>query len=287
MVRFFLAAILLHFTLIAFAQKTKTVSVSYTYYANESQSIEEIKRIALERAMIQAISDEFGTAISQTNITSIANNNGQSKVNFSSTSMSDLQGEWVETIGVPVYDINYDDNIVMVKCSVKGVIRKRTQALIDFDVRLLRNTPSLNYESTEFKDGDNLYLYFTSPLDGYLSVYFIDEQNTAYCILPYRNQNYVYRVSANTEYIFFSKKKSKVEDLSNTDEYIMTCNNSTILNRLYIIFSPNKFHKAIDSIDSQAMPRTLSFENFMKWLSKNRNMDIDMNVRNIDFIIKK
>ena len=287
MVKFVLTVILLHFTLTVFAQKPKTVSVSYTYYANESQSIEEAKRIALERAMIQAISDEFGTAISQTNITSIANNNGQSKVNFSSISMSDLQGEWIETIGVPVYDINYDDNIVMVRCSVKGLIRKKSQATIDFDVKLLRNTPSLNYESTEFKDGDNLYLYFTSPLDGYLSVYFIDEQSNAYCILPYRNQNYVYKVSANTEYIFFSKNKSKVEDLSDTDEYVMTCNNSSILNRLYVIFSPNKFHKAVDSIESQAMPRILSHENFMKWLSKNRNMDIDMNVRHIDFIIKK
>jgi len=287
MVRFVLSIILLHFAFTVFAQKPKTVNVSYTYYSPESQSIEEAKRIALERAMIQAISDEFGMAISQTNITNITNANGKSNVNFSSTSMSDLRGEWIETIGSPIYEINYDDNIVVVKCSVKGLIRQKNQATIDFDVKLLRNTPTINYESTEFKDGDNLYLYFRSPLDGYLTVYFIDENNNAYCILPYRNQKNAYRVSANIEYVFFSKTKSKIEDLSLTDEYVMTCNNSSILNRLYIIFSPNEFHKAADSIDSHATPRSLSHEHFMKWLSKNRNMDIDMNVRNIDFKITK
>lgn len=265
---------------IIFANDTKTVTSEYTYYATGHQSVEEAKQKAKERAIIQAIADEFGTNVNQTSFTNIQNRNGKSTVDFQSISLNELQGEWIETIGEPKYELEFTDNFLVVKCKIKGKIRKRLNDTIDLDVRLLRNTPSLSYESTEFKNGDNLYLYIESPVDGYLSVYFIDGDENVFCILPYKNQTTgVYEISGNRPYTFFCKKYQYNEDSDIIDEYVMTKEDNNKLNQLYVVFSPNKFIKAQDKGGDDYLPRMLSLPQFMKWLSANRNKDKNMNVQ--------
>lgn len=65
-----------------FAQRVEKVTAEYVYHAPENISLEEAKYIALERAKIQAIADTFGTIVSQSNFTTIANRNGKSDVDF-------------------------------------------------------------------------------------------------------------------------------------------------------------------------------------------------------------
>ena len=65
-----------------FAQRTEKVRSEYIYHAPENLSLEEAKRIALERAKIQAIADEFGTIVSQSNTTLVSNRNGESSSDF-------------------------------------------------------------------------------------------------------------------------------------------------------------------------------------------------------------
>ena len=60
------------------AQSTKKVSGAYTYHAPENISLEEAKHIAVNRAKIAAISDAFGTLITQNNFTIVSNNNEKS-----------------------------------------------------------------------------------------------------------------------------------------------------------------------------------------------------------------
>lgn len=66
--RFFITICLFLSSLPALAQRIEKVHIEYTYHAPENISLEEAKRIALERAKIQAIADEFGTIVSQSNI---------------------------------------------------------------------------------------------------------------------------------------------------------------------------------------------------------------------------
>ena len=49
-------------------------------------------------------------------------------------------------------------------------------------------------------------------------------------------------------------------------------------NRLYVIFSPNEFAKAIDKSSSDLLPRETTFEAFQKWLSHCRKADEKMTV---------
>ena len=63
--------IMLLLPLTFYAQKVKKVCGEYTYYVPANQSLEQAKNIALDRAKIKALADEFGTVVSQTNSTVI------------------------------------------------------------------------------------------------------------------------------------------------------------------------------------------------------------------------
>ena len=257
------------------AQKEKRVEATYTYSASDNVTMEHAKRTALERAQLEAIADAFGTNISQHNSTRLANENGNSSVDFFSISSSDVNGEWIETIGEPHYDISYQQGMLVVTCSVKGVIREITTAAIDIKAKVLRNGTEDKFESSEFCDGDDMYLSFQSPVDGYLAVYLIDNEGNAFCLLPYRNQtDGIYKVKANQRYVFFSSSSVSAEQRNSVDEYVMTADKSNETNQLVVAFSTNKFVKANDYDMSESLPRETSREDFHKWLSKIKQKDI-------------
>lgn len=260
----------------AFSQKTAKVTATYIYRAGENVTLEEAKRIALDRAKIQAIADEFGSMVSQTNITSVDNRDGHSTVDFQSIGGSDVRGEWSETFGEPVYDITLDQRMLVVGVTVKGRIREIVRAKADLAVKILRNGTDNRFESSEFRNGDDLYLAFQSPVNGYLAVYLIDNHGDAYCLLPYRGQtDGIYHVEANRRYLFFSQKEAPMSERSIVDEYVMTAQ-SREHNQILLIFSPNPFTKAIDTQADTTLPRSTTRRDLSRWLASTRKRDTDI-----------
>lgn len=261
------------------AQRAKRVRGEYTYHAPENVTLEEAKRTALERAKIQLIADEFGTVIAQTNTTFTENSEEKSAVDFQSFSASDVKGEWIETIGEPKYSISFEQNMLVVKVRVEGRIREITKAKVEFTAKILCNGTEDRFERSDFKDGDELYLSFTSPTDGYLAVYLLDTNRDAYCLLPYvGDEDGRVFVENNRRHVFFSinqKDKSR-KDATPIQEYTMTCEKGCESNYIYIIFSPNSFTKASDKSTNNSLPRMLSFSNFQEWLNRCRMKDKDM-----------
>lgn len=270
------------------AQQVRKVRGEYTYHAPENITLEEAKHTALERAKIQTIADEFGTVIAQMNTTFVQNDNGQSVIDFHSLGASEVKGEWIETIGEPIYTIRYERDMLVVKVCIDGYIRETSVAKIDFTAKLLCNGVEDKYESSDFKDGDDLYLSFSSPTDGYVAVYLIDANKGVYCLLPYQNDSdgKVF-VEHGKHYVFFSPNNVPNEVGTIVDEYYLTCNNKEEVNYLYVIFSPNEFTKASDTDAGERLPRTLSFDYFQKWLSRCRKQDIDMTVETKQITIHK
>ena len=71
-------------------------------------------------------------------------------------------------------------------------------------------------------------------------------------------------------------------------EYTLFCNEDNEMNRIYVIFSPNKFSRPIDNTATNYdMPAMLTFEAFQSWLAKSRKQDSDMCIKIQDIIIKK
>ena len=276
------------FSSTVFAQKVVTVEAEYIYHVPENVALETAKRTALDRAKIQAIADEFGTIVSQSNTTRIENKNGSSQVDYLSIGGSEIKGEWIETIGEPEYAISYEQGMLVVTCRVKGKAREIVAAQIDFKAKVLRNGTEDKFEDDNFRSGDDLYLSFQSPIKGNLAVYLVDADRQAFCLLPYRNQTEgIYPVKANLPYLFFNERLAPQEERSYVDEYNMTCERSSEHNQIYIIFSPNQFAKAVDNNANEALPRQLSYEDFNKWLVKCRKRDKDMNLRMIPITITK
>ena len=271
------------------AQKVKTVSGSYEYHAPKNISMEEAERIALERAKLQAIADEFGTLVSQSNFTSVSNRNGESDVDFFSLGGSETKGEWIETLGEPQFNRSFDEEgNLIIKVTVRGRIREINRAQIAIEAKVLCNGTDLKFERSDFRNGDDLYLYFKSPVDGYLNVYLLDEATkSVFCLLPYRKsrQGAVF-VEHDEDYLFFSKKAAGMYS-SEVDEYVMTCSRNMERNILYVMFSPNEFAKSSLEKSPNTRPHQIAWIDFQKWIKRNRSRDDDFNVKAIEITIKK
>lgn len=286
--RYFYSLIVLLLCAPAWADSLRTVEAEYTYYAPENVTIEEAKRIAIDRAKIQALADAFGTIVSQSNNTRIENQNGNTSTDFLSVGGSEVKGEWIETIGEPAISISYDQGILVIKVSIKGKAREITRVSIDLQTVILRNGIDEKSASTDFKDGDDLFLSFQSPVNGYLSVYLVDAENNAYCLLPYRaQQDGIYKVEANRRYLFFKETSAPSEERSVVDEYTMTCSRSSEQNTIYVLFSPHSYIKAADNSSGELLPRDLSFEKFQKWLQNIRKRDNEFQCRTYTVHISK
>ena len=279
MMRFFLILLLVSAVSSLYAVETRKVSASYTYYAPETMSVEEAKRIALERAKILAIEDEFGTVVSQKNSTVVNVSNNETDTRFYSSGGSEIKGEWIETIGIPDYEISYKDNLLIVKCTVKGKIRENQNNDINFQAITLCNGTDLKFASSDFKDGDEFYLQFSSPVNGFLSVWMLDEgTGTAYRILPYQRSNLgTYHVEADKSYLFFSLNKAKPEDITSVDEFFMTAESEIEFNDLYIVFSPDSYNSPLTKSGGEI--KELKSEDFHKWLSK--TLAKNSNIKNL------
>ena len=271
-----------------YAQKTKKVHGEYIYHAPENVSIEQARQTALSRAQIQALGDEFGTVVAQHNATLMNNTNGSTHTDFTSLSSSDVKGEWLETIGEPKYEISYEQGMLVVKCSVTGKARAIVAKQNNYVAKILCNGIEDRNEGENFKSGDDLYLAYQSATKGYLAVYLIDDNKNAYCLLPYQSsKDGKVEVDANTRYVNYNQKTAKTLVKSyDVDEYTMTCDKASETNYIYIISSPNPFIKAIDNA-VEGLPRELKYDDFQKWLSKNRTADKDMQVEIKTIVVKK
>ena len=269
------------------SQTVINVSGEYTYYAPIHISIEQAKAIALERARLQCLADEFGTVVNQANSTLIRTSEENTEVSHFSLGGTEVKGEWLGDWKKPIYQIRYDEvnecNIVYVK--VFGKARAISGSKIDVSAKILCNGVTPRHEREEMYEGDQLFLSFMSPVAGYICVYLVDEEANAYCLLPYESDaTGSQQVEANKQHVFFSRHLS--ENPAEVDEYVMSCSHDGELNVLYILYSPNKFSKAVDHTTHTSL-RELSYEQLQAWMLDVQTKDAQMQVIRKSIMLKK
>ena len=284
--KFILFIILISSFLMGYSQRIAKVSATYTYYASETISIEEAKRIALDRAKIQAIADEFGTIVSQSTSTVITNKNGESDSQFFALGGSDVKGEWIETIGNPEYQLKFENHFLVVTCSVIGEIREVRPSKLYFEIAILRNNQEAASDQIIFNNGDEMSLKFQASSSGYLSLFWADRKsNTVYKILPYcQDSHSLQNILANTPYIFFSKSNSNGMDPRYIDEYIMTCENGIEHNELVAVFSDKEYTMQNLQLLSTGM-YGVSHNDFQSWLARIKRSSNDVLIKNYEIKI--
>lgn len=273
--------LILIFPVALYSQPVKKITGEYLYVVPESMSIDQAKVMAVDRARIAALADEFGTVISNETATSMRGTQSTSKVDFMSIGMSEVKGEWLRDIKEPEIEMMFVNNVLTVKATVHGEAREIRYASIDFEARVLRNGTDKKFEDADFLNGDHMYLYFKSPVDGYLAVYLTDSES-AWCLLPYmQNSSGIFEVQAGIEYCLFSVKEAPDVEKHLVDEYVLTCGDVPEYNQIHVIFSKNSFIKANDVQAEDTLPRELSFEEFLKWESRSRIYDKHMTLKKI------
>lgn len=278
MIRFIISILFTFLSVAAFGQRTEKVQKTIVYCAEGYQSIEQAKQIAVEQCKIAAIDSLFGANVAgrATNIVSIGN--GKEVNEFVEISNVDVRGRWIKDLDAPKFGkIWYENNLLNITVTVKGKVREIVSSPIECKVKVMCDGTDEDNVRNDFKDGNDLYLSFTSPVDGYLVIYYVDDSLNAFRVLPYYKQNTgAYRIEANREYIFFSEEKAPEEDKPFVEGYSLDTNKDMETNQLYVIFSPNKFTKPIDKVIEEKRPRQLSWKEFQSWFSKCLNNDEDM-----------
>ncbi len=261
----------------AYAQKIKKVSGTGMVRMGSNMTLEQARIQAEEDAKVNAIERTFGTYVEEQ--TDIYSTNDETTYNIIGSTK--VKGEWIETTDIR-FDNDFrketgaygDEQVRYVICYIKGKARDVVpKANIRFEVL---NTPNPASRTNAFYDGEQLYLYFKSPVDGYLAVY-LDDGNSAYCLLPDEYSPPAFSsgvfVKGDKDYLFFAPKHNDLPQ-SQVEEYIMFANSKIEYNTLYIIFSEEKFVKPVlkrkEKRENKILPRSLSSENFQKWLAEQR-----------------
>lgn len=278
---------------ISYASDIKQVSATYEYVSdNPNLTSTQVEEIAFERARQKALEEKFGLDVNSVNSIFMRSRNegetAQSETNVFSLGGISVRGQWIETTKEQIIEpVVFQDGFWRVKVKVSGKARNLMVAQTDIKFVFVRDAKDIE-TPVSFKDGEDLYLRFSTPVNGALCVYLVDEELNAYCLLPYADtKDGAQYVEANKDYVFFSKKHDNT-----AQEYILTCQRSSEQNALYVIYSPNTFSKANDTQArnnwrDEPMPRQLSYGAFLKWLSNNQVKDSQMVVKSEVVTIKK
>jgi len=282
-----------------YCQKLYKITGTAQVRVESNMTKEQTREKAKELAMINAIESVFGTYVGQE--TDILVEDG--KVNYNIIGNTRVKGEWVETTNPPTY-VDEERKIngkhgkeieIWITCTIKGKAKKATPK-VNIIYQTL-NCPEFTCRITDFFSGESLYLYFKSPVNGYLSV-FLSDDNTVYRLMPYDDMADEYHkavpVKGDEEYIFFSEK-DQYFDNENVDELELFTYLKQEYNSIYIVFAEEPYTKPLLDQDQDISeykegyrsPKSLSLEDFNIWLSGNRALMDSFQDRRVKIRIEK
>jgi hypothetical protein len=313
-----LIILLATFCLSSSAQDIKVVKIkgkAQVQWYPERESLTEARERALELAKINALERAFGTLVMQGNAVYVENKKTGEKVETNTTfkmiGNTAVKGEIIQILKEEYKETKKKEKIdrkkvenTYIDCNIAIEAKELTDTKIEIESYPL-NTVKLIKPVTQFYEGDDLFLYFRSPLNGYLTV-FLDDGTQAQCLLPYRTMpkglEEAMPIVADKEYVFFSDKLEHnyfEDDFFAEDTYELVASSDKDLNELYIIFSKEPLNKPILSKDENnellvelekenyELPRTIDADAFKKWLVKIQQIRNDLQIINHIISIEK
>ena len=269
----------------AVAQKIRHASGTAQFKLEEDLSKEELKDKLRHHAIVNAIEREYGTYVTQESFVDVDDGNTQFKI-FGKTT---IQGEWLQTTSESFKEEmrkskegRRKKHEIWMTLKIEGKVREVTKPDIDLDY-YATNCRKDHCRTSRFETGESMYLHFKTPLDGYLSVYAVENEE-AYRLLPYQNMPSTYKnsipVVADKDYVFFSpyRENDYFSDFSRhlVDELVMLTDKDEEYLKLYLVFSTEEFIKPslIASGEEDAskyiLPKSLEAGSFTDWLENNR-----------------
>ena len=262
----------------AFGQKVIRTTGKAQVRMETNMTTDQAYEQAEQLAMINAIENAFGTYVEQQMDMTIED--GETAYNIIGTTK--VKGDWIKTIGKEFSEWNEIESgkygkkqsIKYISCNIKGRVRESMpKANLEY---IVMNCPEQACRTFNFYDGEQLYLHFKSPANGYVSVY-VDEGDITYRLLPYVTMGDDYqsgvKIEGDVGYTFFSESKNIFDNVI-VDEIEMYTNKKLEYNNIYIIFAEEAFVKPVlndkELVDNRILPKSLESEKFQEWLQGNR-----------------
>ncbi len=301
------------------SQENKVIKIkgkSLVQYYPDVESKDATKERALQIAKINALENAFGVLVIQGNTVYVENKKTGKKVETNTTfkmiGSTAVKGEIIQAIKTDFKEIKKKEKaaglkkktITYIECKVELHAKELTDTKIELESFPL-NTTKIIKPITDFFQGDDLFLYFRSPVNGYLTVY-LDDNGNAQCLLPYTKMPEGFEeampIVADKEYLFFSdepKFNYFDDDFFDEDTYELYSSSEKDINRLYVVFSKKPLNKPILKADNDkevlleldkedyTLPRVIKSNTFQEWLLKIQQIRDDLVIKNIIISIEK
>jgi hypothetical protein len=280
------------------------------------KSRSEVQNKAKELATIDALEKAFGRAIIQGNATYISNLQTGNKVEtntvFNTIANTSVKGEVQKEIDVKFTDVEgfkivagKKEKVTDIRCDIEIMAREIVTPPVAFTSFPLACLDE-KCKTTSFKHNDDFYMFFSSPLSGYITIY-LDQMTETQCLYPYPYMPAEFEggvpVEADKKYFLFSDKHEleyfKGKSV-NPQHYHLESTSPQDMNRLFIIFSKTPLNKpslkdlSAIKLDKKEydqgyrLPKQLPSEDFQRWLNTYRSSGKDnVQVAIIDITITK
>ena len=257
------------FALTSQAQRVANVCGEYRYQVPGEIPLNRAKQIAIDKARNEAIANEFGQVVSQSTNTTIHSSGTQSSIQSDSYASTESKAIWLSDTKEPEVSIAYENDVMVITASVCGKARELKTAEVELRMQVVSN----GIETERFKNNEKVAIHFKSPVNGYVSIFFRDDNaGMIYCMMPYENEDGTAReVKSNKEYIYLS-----TEDpiYPYQEETILVTDKTVEFDTFILVFSKKDF--SMPSSEAGEFVPELSVEDFQKWLRKNRINDETM-----------
>jgi hypothetical protein len=301
------------------AQDVISVDGMASMRVDDNLSWNEAKEQVRQAAKINALEKAFGVYVEQYTRMDME----EGATHFRVIGETRVKGEWLKTtqevfteeerpvsrkdrknrflssfLGLGTRD-KHERSEIWITCELKGKTRLVDKPVIGYEFTVQRCIESY-CETTDFNLNDPLFLRFRTPVDGYLSIYMVQEDNRAYRLLPYQSMPERYRhsapVKADVDYVFFSNNEEHdyFEEFSYllVDELYLDTDNDEEILELFVLFSTDEFNKlnlkdAEENDDQILLPRSSKKELFQEWLADNRIYDPDFSYKRTLLRIKR
>lgn len=283
-------------------QPVRQASGTALFRLEDDMSQDELKDKLRHHAIVNAIEREYGTYVTQESFVDVDDGNTQFRI-FGKTT---IQGEWLTTTHEDfkeemrkTKDGRKNRHELWMSLKIEGKVRELSMPDIEFNY-FTTNCRKEICKTGIFENGESMYLHFNTPVNGYLSIYTIENEEAsrsekqAFRLLPYQNMPSKYSnsvpVQADTDYVFFSPygENDYFNDYSThlIDELVMLTDHEEEYVNLFLVFSTEEFIKPSltntenDTDSSYEFPKSLQASTLTSWLESNR-------INNVNFYYKQ
>lgn len=277
----FLLAVLLG--LFSVSAKELAVSATCDFLLPAYMSEAEGREIAVSKARLQALADEFGTILSQETWSEMRTDNSSvSSQSLWQSASSLVKGEWIRDTREPMIKKSLTaDGSTFLTVTVWGMARPVTT--LPVDLKTFVSLPGGGIPVERFRHDSRFTLNFLSPENGYVAVYLADEEGNVSRLLPFSNEEVSsFGVDAMKQYEFFTSQEGVEE------QYRFLTNQPKVFNTVFVVFARNEFTRPIDSYDETSNIRVLKKADFFDWVARLRSADRTVQIESLNVeIVRK